>query len=246
MNISPGVYTKIIDLSEYVQAVPGTIGFIPFISEQGPDNQLIFTNSSDFYVDFGLPNINYVGKAYGQGPYMASSFLRESESLYVVRCLPDDAAWSNLKLSSSAVDSTAYITSSSVSGLNTDAEMAANLADEGDLVIFYGQGRGEFYNNYQIKISENANPESVGMYVLDIYKRQAENDPVTGNPQYEILSTFNISFDYRQLDPSGESMFIEDVLNKYSRFVKCSANSDQCLIANDLAANFSTPLMLVL
>ena len=31
--ISPGVYTKIIDLSTYVQAVPGTIGFICIISK---------------------------------------------------------------------------------------------------------------------------------------------------------------------------------------------------------------------
>lgn len=96
VNVSPGVYTKIIDLSTYVQSVPSTVGFIPFISRFGPDNQLILTSNEAFYTDFGVPNINYCGKEYGQGHYVASSFLRESEALYVVRCLPPDATWANL------------------------------------------------------------------------------------------------------------------------------------------------------
>ena len=33
-HISPGVYTKIIDLSYYLQEVPGTTGFIPFFSRR--------------------------------------------------------------------------------------------------------------------------------------------------------------------------------------------------------------------
>jgi len=89
--ISPGVYTKIIDLSEYVQTVPSTIGFIAMISERGPDNKLVLTNARDFYLDFGEPNINYMGslgKQYGLGPYVSSSFLKQSDTLYVIRVLP--------------------------------------------------------------------------------------------------------------------------------------------------------------
>lgn len=96
--ISPGVYTKIIDLSEYVQNVPSTIGFIAIVSERGPDNRLVFTNARDFYLDFGEPNITYLGslgKQYGQGPYVASSFLKQSDSLYVIRVLPTDEETNN-------------------------------------------------------------------------------------------------------------------------------------------------------
>ena len=67
-HVAPGVYTKIIDLSEYVRNVPSTIGFIPIISEQGPDNEFVFTNGQDFFQDFGEPNINYASKQFGQGP----------------------------------------------------------------------------------------------------------------------------------------------------------------------------------
>ena len=37
-HISPGVYSKIIDLSEYLTSTSGTIGFLPIITEKGPDN----------------------------------------------------------------------------------------------------------------------------------------------------------------------------------------------------------------
>jgi hypothetical protein len=104
--ISPGVYTKIIDLSEYVQNVPSTIGFLPIICERGPDNRLVLTNARDFYLDFGEPNINYLGslgKQFGLGPYVASSFLKQSDSLYTIRVTPNDAAYANLFL---AIDTT--------------------------------------------------------------------------------------------------------------------------------------------
>ena len=39
-NISPGVYSKIIDLSTFVQVVPGTIGLACAITKKGEDNVL--------------------------------------------------------------------------------------------------------------------------------------------------------------------------------------------------------------
>lgn len=37
-NISPGVYTKIVDISAYVAAVPGTIGMVCALTKKGEDN----------------------------------------------------------------------------------------------------------------------------------------------------------------------------------------------------------------
>jgi len=257
-NVSPGVYTKIIDLSEYVRGVPSTIGFIPIISEQGPDNKLIQTNAKDFYVDFGEPNIGYAGKSYGQGPYIAGSFLRESDSLYVIRCLPDDADFSNLSLlaeqeGSFGVDGTSTITVTSDTGINTDGELDTLLTGLSTCVVFYGVGRGDYYNNFQIKISKHSNPQLsdptiVGnydlIYVVDIYQRQSEDDE-EGNPQYEIISSFEVSFNPVRLDGSGESMFIEDVINRYSRYVKCTADMTKCAasVSGTVQADFSQPFI---
>lgn len=246
-NVSPGVYTKIIDLSSYVADVPGTIGFLPIISERGPDNQLVFTNGSQYFVDFGRPNINYVGKSYGEGPYVAESYLRASDALYVIRCLPTDAAWSNMLLTAEVepnlgADTTADITASSEVGVETDGEITTIIADTtGAIVFFYGIGRGEWYNDFQIKISQHVNTELEGVYVVDIYQRQEEDDFVTGLASYEITETYEISFDYRELDDSGESMFIEDVINRYSTYIRCQANQDNCLVAIGDGADFSQP-----
>ena len=66
-NVSPGVFTKIIDLSQFIQAVPSTIGFIAAITEKGEDNVLKFIGSrSDFISEFGEPDISTYGKNYGQ------------------------------------------------------------------------------------------------------------------------------------------------------------------------------------
>lgn len=256
-NVAPGVYTTIIDLSEYVAGTPSTIGFIPIISEQGEDNKLITTNARDFFIDFGEPNINYAGKNYGQGPYIASSFLRESDSLYVIRCLPSDADYSNLVLYAEATsllgaDGTADVSSASVSSINTTGEIDTVVSsDSTACVMFYGVGRGDYYDNYQIDISKHTNPQlsdpaTMGsydiVYVLDIYKRQSEDDE-EGQPQYEIIETYEVSFNPDRLDSSGENMFIYNVLDRYCRFIKCAVNETNCTRAITNQADFSQPFV---
>lgn len=256
-NVAPGVYSQIIDLSSYVQGVPSTIGFLPIISEKGPDNQLIFTNSVDFYIDFGEPDIRYAGKNYGQGPYIASSFLRQSESLYVIRCLPTDANYANLSIVAEptgglGADSTADITTVSTSGINTKGELDTMVAsDSTACVVFYGVGRGDYYNEFQIDISKHSNPQlsdpaTIGsydcVYVLDIYQRQ-EDDDEEGQPQYEIISSYDISFNPTRLDDSGESMFVGDVIDRYSRYIKCTYNESRCTAAIANQADFSQPFV---
>jgi len=485
-HVSPGVFTKIIDLSEYVQNVPSTIAFLPIITESGRDNELIFTNSRDFFLDFGEPNINYAGKAFGQGPYVADSFLKQSDALYVVRCLPEDASWSNLVLTQ---DDTLDVVASSMVNLSSDASLEA-LQEEADIaqivnadfttislagseywtfndaiadfyvwhtfettavaevadltfpdndsgqlntgeyftisgpattywvwfdidggatpptpttetlvpvaitsamlapaiatavqvaldaqadfgvpapagadtitvtnasvgaplvatanvnmstpvvidvttpgvtggtagvdpsqsgtgilvavvdsdvsagiatktasaiggsaaavtllnngddiditnttlgpatvptagdsgftvsattpgssgenyVVFYGEGRGEFYDNFQLQISEHANPELPRVYILDILQKQLEPDE-TGADQYGVIDTFEVSFDYRAKDRSGESMFIEDIVNRFSRNLRCLCNRDLCLAAEVAELDWTIPFV---
>jgi hypothetical protein len=256
-NISPGVYTKIIDLSEYVQNVPSTIAFMPIVSEYGEDNKLIATNGRDFYVDFGEPNINYGGstaKQFSQGKYVASSFLKESDQLYVIRVVSDNATYSNLILkvetageSGLGTDGTSDVTvtwdlsTSTTNALDTLVNINSN--PENGLVI-YGVGRGEWYNNFEISISQHANPEKAGVYILDIYQKQTDPDPDTGLDQFEIIETYEVSFDYRDVDASGDSMYIEDVINRFSRYLRCKANKDVLLVADSTdSADFSQPFI---
>ena len=89
--------------------------------------------------------------------------------------------------------------------------------ENGFLMYFRTIGRGSGYNNYSIKLSRHANPEKFGIYILDIYETQDDGDSL-------IKESFIVSFDENAIDDTGESIFIEDVVNKFSRDIRCSVN----------------------
>jgi hypothetical protein len=219
INISPGVYSKIIDLSTFVQVVPATIGFIAGLTRKGRDNQLVFVGSrSEFMTEWGEPNINDYTKNYGQGPYIAYNHLGESGSLYWMRCLPDDATYSNLKISArlEAEDSTASISITYVDSINNTADLKTALAPgqvQKPLCILYPIGRGDYYNGLGVRFTQHSNPTLNGIYVLDIYERQSEGTDA-------IIESFEVSFDPYATDVSGDSIFISYVLSTYSSVLR--------------------------
>jgi hypothetical protein len=219
-NVSPGVYTKIIDLSAFVQAAPATIGFITSITEKGEDNVLKFVGSrSDLISEFGEPNITTYGKSYGQGLYCAYNFLGESGALYFLRVLPDDAAFANMRIDAlfGTTDTSASFQVTSISAINTKAELKTNLADipptQHPLCFLYPIGRGQYYNKLSLRLTEVANPLLDGVYVLDLYEKQSDGDDV-------IIESFQVSFDPTSRDLAGDSLFIGDVLAMYSSVLR--------------------------
>lgn len=200
--LAPGVYSSIRDLSAFVDNQPSTTGFIAMICESGPDNELIRVTNNTFNSVFGVPNLNYThSSTFGMGPYVASSFLEESNNLYVIRCLPTTATYSNLYITTSSllldstngipVDSSGATSNQSitcsyktVASLNTKADVTGELSTGIDdtsasgytLVAFTGLGRGEYYNNILIDINQHPNTGLAGvrqdLYIVDIYKLQ--------------------------------------------------------------------------
>lgn len=220
-NVSPGVYSKIIDLSSYIQAVPSTIGMICALTEKGRDNQLIFLGGrSELISEWGEPNITTYGKNYGQGLYNAYNFLGESGALYFMRCLPDDATYSDLMINVglAPADATASITLSYVDSLNSYAEIKTAMTSVGTtypLCMLYPIGRGEYYNGISVRITAHSNPMLDDVFVLDIYEKQSDGDDV-------IVESFNVSFDPYAVDTSGDSIFIEYILATYSQILRAN------------------------
>jgi len=242
-NVSIGVFSTLTDLSQYVQAIPGTIGYIAFISEKGPDNVVVGTNGRDFFTDFGRPNINYTGSsAYGMGPYVASKFLSQSDSLFVSRVLPADAAYANVSIfadtTSAAVDATSSIAVSTTALLDS-----AFTSKPEQCVTFYGTGRGEYYNDYRfiLEAHTNSSKASDGYYILEIQKKLDTVDPETGADRWvNSAGPFEVSFDPNELDDTGESAWIVDVVNAYSPDVKAKGDADACKAAINASVDFST------
>jgi hypothetical protein len=218
-NVSPGVFTKIVDLSTFVQVVPASIGMVCGYARKGRENKLIFVGSrAEFVSEWGEPNINDYTKNYGQGPYIAYNHLGESGSLYWMRVLPDDAAFSNIRIDTqlATADATASISITYIAEMTTAAELQTNLITDGDtkpLVFIYPIGRGDYYNGIGIRLTEFSNPTVDGVYKLDIYERQSDGDDV-------IIESFSVSFDPNALDNAGDSLFIGSVLETYSSVLR--------------------------
>jgi len=218
-NVSPGVFTKIIDLSTFIQTVPSTIGFVCGFSKKGRDNELIFVGSrSDFISEWGDPDIRDYGKNYGQGPYIAYNHLGESGALYWLRLLPDDATYSNIRIDSKLAggDATASITITYIEGINTYSEIQSNLEVSGDtkpVAFLYPIGRGGFYNSLGVRLTAHSNPTLTGVYVLDIYEKQSDGDDI-------IIESFDISFNPYAVDNAGDSIFITYILQTYSSVLR--------------------------
>ena len=217
-NVSPGVFTKIIDLSTFVQAVPSTIGFLCGFTHKGRDNELLFLGSrAELISEFGEPNIVDFGKNYGQGPYVAYNHLGESGALFWIRLLPDDAQYANFRIDSGLTgDTTATISITYVDSLNTKAEITTNLETVGavePLAFLRPIGRGDYYNSLGIRLTEHSNPTLTGIYVLDVYEKQTDDDDV-------IIESFEVSFDPNAVDSAGESVFIGTVLEFYSSVLR--------------------------
>jgi len=225
-NVSPGVFSKIIDLSQFVQAVPSTIGFIAALTEKGEDNVLKFVGSrSDFISEFGEPNISTYGKNYGQGPYCAYNYLGESGSLYFMRTLPDNATYSNIRIDATVApgDSTAGYQITFVEGMNDTDELQTNLQQDGTaypICFLYPIGRGQWYNKLGIRLTEVSNPTLWDQYIIDIYERQTDG-------QDAIIESFGVSFEQFARDTAGESIWIVDVLNTYSAVLRAEMWIDQ-------------------
>lgn len=225
--ISPGVYTTITDLSTYVGAVPSTIGFICSLTEKGEDNVLkFFASRADYIAECGQPNIRTYGKNYGQGPYCAYNFLGESGSLFHIRCLPEDASFANIRIDAvrGVADATAdiqvsYIDSTSANTMN---ELRTALAQSGDtypIGVLYPTGRGAYYNAIAVRLIAHENPMLESVYTLDIYEKQSDGSEV-------VVESFEVSFDPTATDSSGDSIWIQYILNNYSTLLNFEMTTD--------------------
>jgi len=221
-NISPGVYTNIIDLNSYIQEVPSTVGLMCALTPKGRDNQLVLVASqADLISEWGTPNIgNFgsLGKSLGQCHYFAYNFLGESGSLYFMRCLPEDANFASIVISGELqpTDTSATILISYADNRQTLLQLQSSLEPLNHvhpLCVLYPIGRGEFYNALGVRLTAHANPMINDVYVMDIYERQSSGLDA-------VVESFEVSFDPESIDQSGNSLWITDVLETYSKLLR--------------------------
>ena len=104
-------------------------------------------------------------------------------------------------------------------------ESEANQSIE-PFIFFYPLGRGSYYNGMYIDMRLTTKSKNVitdeedfdRELIFDIY------DTVDGNVLK--VESFVVSFNPNHKDLSGNSLFIEDVLERYSNYLRCSINRE--------------------
>ena len=90
-------------------------------------------------------------------------------------------------------------------------------------VMFYPLGRGSIYNGMYLDMNLSASSihedsDFDKVLILDIYN--------TTDGNILKVESFEVSFNPNKKDLSGNSMFIEDVVNTYSNYVRCAINRE--------------------
>ncbi len=112
------------------------------------------------------------------------------------------------------IQTVSFVNLASVNTINT------KIVDDEAKVIFYTTGRGTWYNNLAIKLTKSSEyADQFKCYNLDVYQKTEEGE-------YVIVETFLVSLDPSAVDFSNESLFIEDVLERYSELLRAKVAED--------------------
>lgn len=84
-------------------------------------------------------------------------------------------------------------------------------------IVFYPYGRGEYYNCLGIKLTK-AKKSYPNAFILDIYEKPKDST------YPNLVESFEVSFDIDAKDISGTSLFIKDVLDMYSDYIRCEVS----------------------
>lgn len=203
---APGVYKKEIDLSNILVSTGISNGGIVIRSQKGPIRRpVLVTNDKEFIETFGAPY--YVSGSgveadkklvpeFGYGSYGALEFLKESNTLYVVRAYDQGVdKYAACKIKTTAQEDTTFYTSGVKPLDSTDLDVfdtksyistynkyeEENPTNYALLVGFVGPGLDG--NNYAVTV-ETLNPLSDWLYNYDNY-------PVDSSATYASTTAYN-------------------------------------------------------
>lgn len=251
-QLHPGVYGTISSEENAVNTTSGVLtAFQADVFEKGPDNVLGFVTSvEEFISKYGQPNFT----KYGQAAYNIVNFLEAGGQAYIMRVLPENAAYSHAILNVQTkvnpkgktvktengtvvkVDdvsirpTTAFIQKNNKSLKVLGDELAKERYNENTVDGFKNNfilmvtptGRGEAYNKLGFRISLNESFDlnyNFRVYSFEVVQfNDSENMSIVEGPFY-------VSFDPDAISDNRESMFIENVINRRSNFIKVSFNA---------------------
>lgn len=221
--------------------------FYSFVSERGEDNVIkLMTSTEEYLFNYGEPNL----KKFGQAGYNIMNLLQNGETVYVLRVMPDNAGFSHAMVNiQSKVQGNKYVknvngdkvlvdniilrptvtysnaNNSSQSLLDYELASATTTSIDGyrNNLLFYvvPRGRGAYYDKYGFRIYLNTSYDNT--YDFRVYNFEVIEFNEYGNASI-VEGPFYVALDPDAMTASNESMFIEDVVNRYSTYMKVKFN----------------------
>ena len=231
----PRIISVVSNTAEVYQ--PTTNGlklFAAVISERGPEEITQVSHPTEFLNKYGSLDI----RNYGQSSYNVVNWLSSGGIAAVKRILPEDAAFAHAyinvrtKVAGDKVEIQPLI--SSIGSATTKDTLEYILTKNGStnfqgykdnlIASFIPVGRGKSYDNMGFRLYPNKQYDNFLNYRLYNF----EIIEFANDGSFNILEgPFAVSFYRDALSPvNDESIFIEDVLEKYSDYLRASVNSE--------------------
>lgn len=247
----PRIISVVTNNTEIYQAVTGGLKmFSGLISERGPEKVKTLNSPEELIALYGSLDI----KKYGQATYNVQRWLQSGGNAVVRRIMPDDATFSHvyLNIRSKKVGDDLYIQPvvSSIGGASTEDILSLNLEKEGTenydgfkdnvLLQIIPVGRGKSYNSLGFRLYANKQYDNYLNFRL--YNFEVVEFNKNGSVNI-IEGPFAVSLYRDALSPvNDESIFIEDVVNKYSENVKVQVNDAAIIaISTEISPDASNP-----
>jgi hypothetical protein len=229
---SAGVYTSETDLSQRIRAVSSSIGAIVGAAQKGPVGQRIEVyDDVDYKAVFGNPN----AKRYGFMSYSAVQFLQSSTRLFVTRLVNgaltaggfvtvDDPAAPQPLLSINNFDDGANNPLGRNDPMNTIGFNPGDNDIANNLFMVCAIDPGEWNRTISVRVRpSNPRGRPVGSdhnilhFYVDVFL------DYTG-PNNNPKETFLVSRDMSEIGSDGQAMFLEDVINSRSKYIRVKNN----------------------
>lgn len=237
--LHPHTASKIVDNSILFLSAQGQTNlFAAMTSERGEDNVATYQSSpTEYLFNYGDPDM----AKHGQQGYNIYEWLNRGGGAYVLRVLPDDAVYANAVLEARLLDDTTageqVLVKTALTSTNTastadsltsylEEDPIAADADGYDvyrLMSIRPKGRGNWYNNlgFQLEITDSFD----STYDFRVFEMTVVEKLDTGGTVV-VEGPFAVSFAPDALSISRESMYIVDVLAKYSQYFVAEVNQD--------------------
>ena len=229
---TPNVYRQEKDQSEVTAPAGTSVGAIVGSFRQGMVNQrMLMTNDKQLIDTVGTPNPDGEDVAV----YAGMEFLKESDSLYVVRATKGTEQYACISATTSATTAAnggAILALSSTGFEQNTPTVIADLDDEpmptGAKIMIASIGPGTYGNLIGITLETSASPTSSDwsnkydatisgtVFKLSVFVAPDANTTLTSAAQAEEV--FYASTLY-QKDGEGKQLFIEDVINGKSKYI---------------------------